>query len=307
LKDVLAMIDKQPTQVLIEGIIVEASLDEATDVGLSLNWTESPVFGSHTTAAQTKVNLPPPNPANGLNFSLLGSNFQAILNAVRTDQRFNILSTPRIFTENNEQAAITVGQSVPLLNASNSFGSTSSQIVYKDVGVTLDITPHITGDGYVNIEVGQDADEISGYTTLAGNQVPNIAKRTIETTVTAKDGQTVVLGGLIRNSVQNNQTKIPILGDLPIVGGLFRSKGRSRSKTELMIFLRPQIVRYDDEVDDLTKRQGDEAGINPSSANGRHLGFDLKKNGFSGTSEDRSSSNDREPKPPTVQPSKGPL
>ncbi len=274
LKRVIALIDVPTPQVLIEGIIVEASLDASSKLGVTFSWTENPAFNDPSVTQRTTVNLPTTDPQGGLKFTVLGKSFDAVANAVKSDRRFNVLSTPRIFTQNNRQAAISIGQDVPILNSQQSFGSTASSIEFKNVGVVLDVTPHITADGNVNIEVGQDANEIAGFTTLNNNQVPIISRRSTETTVSLKDGQAIVLGGLIRDSVQRNSSRIPILGDLPLIGSLFRSKDKSHSKTELMVFLRAHVVRYSDEVDDLTRMQRDEAGIKPGSLGGRHIGLD---------------------------------
>ncbi|MBW3623262.1 MAG: hypothetical protein KY468_07620, partial [Armatimonadetes bacterium] len=271
LKDVIALIDRPTAQVLIEAIIVEASLDESTKLGFTLNWTESPAFGNANTTQRTTVNLPVADAIGGIKTTILGQSFDAVVQAVKSDRRFRVLSTPRIFTQNNRQAAIAIGQEVPIPNARVSFGSTSQEVDYRTVGVVLDVTPHVTADGFVNIEVGQDANDIAGFATLFGSQVPIINRRTTETTVSLKDGQTAVLGGLIRNSTQNINTKIPILGDLPIIGSLFRSKDKANSNTELMVFLRAQIVNYADELEDLKDRQGKEAGIHPDSPAGKIL------------------------------------
>lgn len=271
LRDVIALIDRPPAQVLIEAVIVEASLDESTKLGFTFDWTESPAFGSSNTSQRTQVTLPVTDLTGGIRTTILGKSFNAIVQAIKTDRRFKVLSTPRIFTQNNRQAAISIGQEVPIPNARQSFGSTTQDIEYKRVGVVLDVTPHITADGNVNIEVGQDANEIAGFTTIFDNQVPIINLRSTETTVSMKDGQTIVLGGLIRNSTQQTVNKVPILGDIPLIGGLFRSKDKANSRTELMVFLRAQIVQYNDELDDLTQQQGQELGIDPKSPTGQRL------------------------------------
>ncbi|MBW3624970.1 MAG: hypothetical protein KY468_16350 [Armatimonadetes bacterium] len=262
LDQVLASLDRAPEQVLIEAVIVEANLDDSSRLGFQFQWTQ-PNLGRNTTGAG-EVGVTPStafSPA-GLRYSIVGNNFSAILQALATDRRFNILSTPRIFTANNRPAQINISQQIPYIESTivNPTGTTQNAINYLDVGIILDVTPRITGNGLVTIEVSQDANDFQGFTNF---NAPIVSRRTTDTTVVVQDGQTVIIGGLIRDSTTKTTNKVPILGDIPLIGGLFRSKENVRQKTELMVFLTPHVVRTADEISDLTERQRNQLQLAP--------------------------------------------
>ncbi len=264
LKQLISQIDIVPAQVLIEAIIVEAVLDKSSKLSLRLNLTETNPFGQQGAGATTTIDLPIGGGVQGgLRYSIVGASFDALLQALRSDRRFNVLQTPRILTQNNRQAAINISQAFPILRSTATFGAAATNIDFIDIGVILDVTPHITPGDYVNIEVSQEANEIQGFTTLNNNQVPIIAQRNTETTVTVKDGQTIIISGLIKDTVTRNENRIPILGDIPLIGRLFRSIDKQRSKTELMIFLTPHIVKNPAEVQDLTFKQREQLHVKP--------------------------------------------
>jgi general secretion pathway protein D len=257
IQELLASIDVVPAQVMIEALIVEATLDKTNKLGIQLDFLDSKAFGIHNNVGDTKVDLQPLDLSGGFQYTLTGPTYSGVLQAIKTDRRFRVLSSPRIFTQNNRQAAINVSRAVPVLDVTQSgLAGSSQQVNFVDVGIILDVTPHITDDGFVNIEVGQDANDIEGYLTLGTNlQAPIISQRNAETTVTIKDGETVVLGGLMKTQTSNAHRKIPILGDLPLLGGLFRSTDKSTTRTELMVFLTPKIVRTPQEARKLTQDQ----------------------------------------------------
>lgn len=264
LKQLISQMDVVPAQVLIEAIIVEAVLDKSTKLSLRLNLTETNPFGQKGAGATTTIDLPVGGGVQGgLRYSIIGASFDALLQALRSDRRFNVLQTPRILTQNNRQAAINISQAFPILRSTTTFGAAATNIDFIDIGIILDVTPHITPGDYVNIEVSQEANEIQGFTTLNNNQVPIIAQRNTETTVTVKDGQTIIISGLIKDTVTRNENRIPILSDIPLIGHLFRSIDKQRSKTELMIFLTPHIVKNPAEVQDLTFKQREQLHVKP--------------------------------------------
>ncbi len=258
---ILASLDRAPEQVLIEAVIVEANLDETNKLGFQFNWTQQNL--KNGIAGSGAVDTAPTGISpTGLKYSIVGNNFSAILQALKTDSRFNILSTPRIFTANNRQAQINISQQIPYISNTfiNAAGSTSNSISYLDVGIILDVTPHITGNGLVTIEVSQDANDFQGFTSF---NAPIVSRRSTDTTVVAQDGQTIIIGGLIRDSVTKSRNKVPILGDLPILGTLFRSKSHQKQKTELMVFLTPHVVRTIDQTSVLTQNQQDLLRVAP--------------------------------------------
>jgi general secretion pathway protein D len=161
---------------------------------------------------------------------------------LQTDTKFQVLSTPRIFTTNNMEAQINISQSVPyVLSTTQSIvGTNNYSYGFLDVGIVLTVTPHITSNGYVTMDVVQTANDLQGYTTF---NAPIVNQREAETTVSAKDGETIILGGIISNQVTSTVNKLPLLGDIPVLGNLFRSTNHDNQKTELLVFLTPRVVR----------------------------------------------------------------
>ncbi|MFZ3127620.1 MAG: type II secretion system protein GspD, partial [Rhodoferax sp.] len=161
----------------------------------------------------------------------------------------NVLSTPNLLTLDNEEAKIVIGQNVPFITgqftnsgASNGSVNPFQTIERKDVGLTLKVRPQISENGTVKLAIYQEVSSVLASTINAANG-PTTNKRTIESNVLVEDGAIVVLGGLLQDEYAGNQEKVPGLGDVPFFGALFKSEGRSRKKTNLMVFLRPVVVR----------------------------------------------------------------
>ncbi len=171
-------------------------------------------------------------------------NIGAVIQAYKTDQEVSILSTPQIMTLDNEEAEINVGSNVPYITQQQA--STTSTSVgyntyeYKDVGVILNITPHINEENFIRLKISQ---QVTKLTSAATSTTPTTLKRTAKTTVVVKDNETVVIGGLVGDSTEDDTYKIPLLGDIPLLGWLFRTHSSSREKTNLYVFLTPHIVR----------------------------------------------------------------
>jgi general secretion pathway protein D len=208
--------------------------------------------GLSTTATATTA--PTVLPATGLNVGLgtliAGKTVLGIFaNFLQTTGEGNILSTPNLLTLDNEEAKIIIGQNVPFVtgqytNSSSGSGSVNpfQTVERKDVGLTLKVKPQISENGTVKLEIFQEvssvqASSINSATGLITN------KRSIQTNVLVEDGGIVVLGGLLQDEYSNNQEKVPLLGDIPLFGNLFKTESRGRKKTNLMVFLRPVVVR----------------------------------------------------------------
>lgn len=244
-KKVLDQLDKLPEQVMIQTIVVEATLDKSKQFGLEWNFAKSNILGNKGTTGtgSQKFGLQNANPAlNGFSYSLTGGDLTAFFNMLQTDTKFQVLSTPRIFTTNNMEAEINISQRVPYIVSTiqNVNGTNSFNYSFQDVGIVLTVTPHITSNGYVTLDVLQTANDLQGYTNF---NAPIINQRQAETTVSAKDGETIVLGGMIRNQVTSTVNKVPLVGDIPILGNLFRNHTMENQKTELLVFLTPRVVR----------------------------------------------------------------
>jgi general secretion pathway protein D len=176
-------------------------------------------------------------------------NIGAVIQAYKTDQEVSILSTPQIMTLDNEEAEINVGENVPYITSQQSSSTTTTTSLsplnynsyeYRDVGVILNITPHINEENFIRLKISQ---QVTKLTSAATSTTPTTLKRTAKTTVVVKDNETVVIGGLVGDSTENDTYKVPLLGDIPVLGWLFKTHSTSREKTNLYVFLTPHIVR----------------------------------------------------------------
>lgn len=186
----------------------------------------------------------------GVTFPSLG----AIVQAYKKDEDINFLSTPQILTMDNEEATIYVGRNVAFQtrSAAETGTETYSSYEYKDVGVTLKITPHISQDRFVRLVINQEVTQLDDLATVSADR-PATLKRTIETTVIVKDKNTVVIGGLIDDLMTRTSYGVPCLGDIPIIGWMFRTDSDALEKTNLFIFLTPKVVANPAEAEVLYK------------------------------------------------------
>ncbi|HEV2866623.1 MAG TPA: type II secretion system protein GspD, partial [Allosphingosinicella sp.] len=171
--------------------------------------------------------------------------FGAIVNAVRSDNRSNILSTPSIMTLDNQEARILVGQEIPITTGealSQNFNNTFRTVQRQNVGITLEVRPQINAGGTIKLDLRQEVSSIAGPVS-SNFQDLILNKRELETTITVDNGEIVGIGGLLDDNERRTLERIPLLGDIPIIGNLFRSRGRSRGRTNLMVFIRPTILR----------------------------------------------------------------
>lgn len=251
IRGILGQLDKIPEQVMIETIIVEASLDSEDKLGVEWKFTQDKAFGNKgvTGTGQSTFGLQASNP-QGFKYTLTGGALDAFMNALRTDTKFSVLSTPRIFTSNGSQAEINISQRVPYITSQRTDVNGNITYTYdnEDVGIVLTVTPRITSNGYVTMDVSQTANDLVGFTSF---NAPIVNQRIADTTVAVKDGDTIILGGIIRNSVTSTVKKIPLLGDIPFFGNLFKTTDKTKSRTELLVFLTPRVVRNPDDAKDL--------------------------------------------------------
>lgn len=236
IRDLLVQLDVAPPQVHIEAVIAEVSLDQGDKMGISWDSiVKSPgISGSATSWGG--------DPIGGVKYQVIAGGIAAILETIKTDSRFRVLSTPSVMTVNNSQANMYVGKQIPYVSATTKDvnGNTQSTYAYRDVGVTLQVFPRITESGYMSLDIYQDSSEVVATSTA---NVPAFSSRNARTSVMVKHGETVVIGGIIREDKTEQVRKVPFLGDIPYIGALFRRKEQVSSKTELVIFITPQIVR----------------------------------------------------------------
>ncbi|MGY0798246.1 type II secretion system secretin GspD [Lysobacter sp. A286] len=274
LLSVIKQLDVRRQQVLVEAIVVEISDDAASELGaqiaaankdgvpfgISQFRNSGPGITELAGAALLKdddSNLAE-TARNAAMQSLLGLTgglagiagsagdtlFGLIINAVKSDNGSNLLSTPSIMTLDNEPARILVGQEVPITSGEVLGDSNSNPfrtIERQDVGIQLEVTPQINAGGGITLQLRQEVSSIAGPVSADFNELI-LNKREIETRVLVDDGAIVVLGGLLDQAERSSVDKVPLLGDIPILGSLFRSTGRSKDKTNLMVFIRPTIV-----------------------------------------------------------------
>jgi general secretion pathway protein D len=183
--------------------------------------------------------------------------FGAIVNAVKSDTKSNILSTPSIMTLDNQEARILVGQEIPVTTGealSDNFDNAFRTVQRQNVGISLEVRPQINAGGAIKLNLRQEVSSIAG--PVSRNSADLILnKREIETTITVDDGEIVGIGGLLDDNERRTIEAIPLLGDLPLIGNLFRSKARSRAKTNLMVFIRPTILRSAEDARAMTERR----------------------------------------------------
>jgi general secretion pathway protein D len=273
IKQILEQLDKIPEQVMIETIIVEATLDATDKFGVEWNFTENNIAGDkgNTGTMGTTYNLKSnTSTLQGFKYTMTGGNLTAFMNILKTDQKFRVLSTPRIFTSNNSEAEINISQSIPyvLSQRTDANGNITFDYSFEDVGIVLTVTPHITADGFVTMDVTQTANDLQGYTSF---NAPIVNQRQATTNVAVKDGETIILGGIIRNTVNSTVNKIPVLGDIPLLGELFKSTTKENVKTELLVFLTPRVVRTPEEARKLAQEQQNKLSIQSQKELGKVL------------------------------------
>jgi len=275
-RKVVDQLDVQRSQVLIEAAIVEIDGDLLHQLGIQFGTGQGafesglvasslPTSGSSALAGPLaglggylqSINAPGSAlVGNGFTAAVSShANFVALISALASDSRANLLSTPSIMTINNEEAKIVVGQNVPFRTGSfDAAQATTTGVVNpfttiqrQDVGITLKVTPQINENNRVFLKVEQEVSSVQP-TTLAGAADIITNKRTVNTTILALNGQTVALGGLISDNKTQVNSKVPILGDLPYLGALFRSNQDETVKSDLVIFLRPTILENGDDI-----------------------------------------------------------
>jgi general secretion pathway protein D len=260
IKTMVESIDYARPQVMIEVIVAEKTLNNQSDLGAEWQITPSgKIFGEWINSiSSTAFNLNAIS--EGLTYSFTGKNVQGVIKLLQQDSKLNILSTPRILTSDNAAATIKVGERVPFLTSRQvtDTGSIYNSYSYQDVGITLTVTPQINPDGYVTMSVHPIISKIEQTTYF---DAPVIANREATTEVMVKDGETVIIGGLMKDDLTETVNKVPLLGNIPIVGNLFKSTDKATEKTELMVFLTPHVVHNAEELRDLSAKDKDKLDV----------------------------------------------
>jgi type IV pilus assembly protein PilQ len=204
-----------------------------------------PVLTGHTITRGLNTNLPVLNPAGSLALSIFNAGYllDVELSALQEEGRGEVISNPRVVTSNQKEAIIRQGQEVGYLTVTGGQSNNVPTVQFKDVLLELKVTPTITHDGRVFLNMAIKKDELEGFVSVAGfGDVPQVNKREVNTAVLVDNGQTVVIGGVYEFRDRSDLTKVPFLGDLPVLGNLFKKRGRSKEKAELLIFVTPKVM-----------------------------------------------------------------
>jgi general secretion pathway protein D len=261
-KEIIAELDRPVPQVLIKVLIAEVTLDKSLDLGTEFSALDLNAAG-HGVKAATDFGLSGILP--GITFNLLGKDINATLVALQKVGKLDVLSRPYILGSDNQKATITVGQQVPFITSSRTTdtGQTINTIQYQDIGIILNVTPHINPEGLVILDVSPEISALTGTTVPISETVnaPVFAKRSATSRVAIQDGQTIVIGGLMQDQKTEDSKKVPLLGEIPIFGALFRRTTTDNTKTELLIFLTPQIANQSDTLKKISADELKDNGI----------------------------------------------
>ncbi len=247
---VIDRLDQVRPEVLIKCFVAEVTLDDQSELGVEWRWSDD-LHVRHdpgTGSATTNYDLTAPSRALGFQYQLLSENIDVLVKALKRSGKLKVLSAPRILALDNEQAEINVGRRVPFIRNTRvtQDGQTLNTVEYEDIGIILRVTPHVNPEGQVRMELAPEVSEVApeseSIQITEGVTSPVFVTTTANTTVTVRNNQTVVIGGLIRDRWAKSQSKIPILGDIPLIGPLFSSETYEKTRTELMIFLTPIVL-----------------------------------------------------------------
>ena len=281
IQQMLEQLDVLPPQVHIRVIIAEVALSRDTSLGFS--WDQLTSFGPY---GEDKVELDfstdfglvetdeegNPVAPSGILGTIVSEDLAGVLTALTTDSKARILSAPSIFTSNNQPARIDISKRLPfptgVFQSTVAAETISTSIDYQSVGIVLDVVPRVTQGDMVQMEITISANEPGESAKIAGQDYPSFNQRMATAVLTVKAGNTVVMGGLMREQIQRSASRVPLLGDLPLVGTFFRSTTSRRSKSELLLFLTPHVVRTPAEAARVTDEETSRLPDVPRSVRG---------------------------------------
>ncbi len=252
IRQVIHAFDRKTREVNIETKIIEVRLDDKFQMGV--DWEVLFKNLNNLTVKHTFPITPPlVSSAELIIGTLADDNFTAAIELLETVGRVNILSTPRIAVVENEEATILVGTReafvTSVVTQTANAATTAEEVTFVDVGIQLKVTPIINRDGFITMKIKPEVSSVSRtLTTALGNEIPIVDTSTAQTTVMVRDGTTIVIAGLMKDEMIDNEEKVPILGDIPIIGFAFRSKEEEVTKSELIIFLTPTIISGQESV-----------------------------------------------------------
>jgi len=291
IEEIIADMDMMLSQVLIEAVIIEISLDESLETGV--DWLQrslvvfddnekgkvSPVMafagtgGGGSLAPQDALGFVaassfPSDPLSGLTYYLtfFDINLDVVMRAVASDSRTRILSSPVIMTTDNKEAEISVATDRYFYKGKRYAGSAGGDPIYEDdverqqVGITLTVTPRINEKKFVVMEIGQTIENISGVQTIDDTDWPIVTRRKLEADIAVASGETIVMGGLIQNRDDKSKSKVPILGDIPLLGLPFRSSRKEEGNSEVIVFITPYVLDTPTDIQTDARRRYESMG-----------------------------------------------
>jgi general secretion pathway protein D len=292
IKGIVADLDRPRPQVLIDCVFVQVTLTNELDLGTELSYTGPDgigLRGNSTTSTQFGLgganglisqpaavgSTPSPSSpsSNGLFYSLTSNNVSATIHSLAATNKTEILSRPSILTRSNQQATVLVGEMVPIVNGFTPITSTTggtellSTVVQQDVGIILKVTPFITSEGNVEMILDPEISSLSADTVSIGNGVnsPIINMISADTVVVTPNNQKVVIGGLISTQNTSVENKVPLLGDIPGLGYLFKYTTKNKQRTELIVFMTPHIVRDPSDLMRASRSENSKMDLTPKS------------------------------------------
>lgn len=261
IKNIIDELDATPQQVLIEVIIAEVKLNESLQYGVNFfirdrfntGSNEVQADGANPAPREISVKLSPVDPTTAsISFLNQATGFSTLFSAIAGESTFEFLSTPHILVRDDQTATIQVGEDQPIVSGSTVSGDTVTENVqYRSVGIILTVTPHIGENGLVTLDITQEDSEVAGSGV---RENPVFTTRRAETSLVVKDNNTILIGGIIETRDTLNRTKIPILGDIPFLGRLFKSKETRKDKTELLVLITPHVIDTANEAEQLSRQ-----------------------------------------------------
>jgi len=270
-------LDQPPPQVMIQVLIAEITLSDNFELGMEfalqdLLFSETSFTGPNGTLQGDNFDFifgtdlgATGSGLGGISFTITGEDFSFLLRALQTEGRLEVISRPSIMVQDKQEANITVGERVPVVTdvVVSTGGVVTPSVNYEEVGIILDVTPIINPDGYVSLEIAPEISAIgaSSVTISSGVSLPTFTERSASTTVTVKDSETIIIGGLITSRERESENKVPVFGDIPILGLLGRSTIRESTKTELLMILTPHVIRTIEDGHKIAVQMRDSSGL----------------------------------------------
>jgi len=246
-EELVKALDQAQPQVFIEVVITDVRLGTAQRFGIEWTAIDPSHFGHGTTGEfGADLGLGAAEPPAGFTYSVISRNFRSLLEAMESDENVEVVSTPHIMAMDNTEASISIGEKIPYTSstAETTGGAFQTNVELLEVAITLNVTPHINASDQIALDIKQVIDSFLEFVDLGGGaRAPRTQSRTAQTSVLVKDGETVVIGGIMSDRDSVRVTAVPILSKIPLLGELFKHKQKEKTKTELMVFLTPHIIR----------------------------------------------------------------